>query len=298
MPKKTTPTFRDFAVEYLSHMRHQRAKGTLKLYNSYIWNYCVPEFGELHLSSIGKPEVTRWIAKLRAANKSEVVIKAAFVQLRTMMNYAADELEYIPSWGVKIRSMSGDKSKPRPTFTATDYNRVMRHLPAEHRPIFDVIAGSALRISEVAGLDVGDWDPVARTLTVQRQYYLGEVKSTKTGTVEKVWPLPLAAEALDQLTADREPWEALFRLHGTRMKAHYIRDLWATARARAGLPNFHVHDLRHLGLSVYAQSGATLAEVMAHGRHRDRTSALRYQHVGTEERRLQLSKLAGAAFSS
>lgn len=40
---------------------------------------------------------------------------------------------------------------------------------------------------------------------------------------------------------------------------------WAAARVAAGMPSFRFHDLRHTGLTLYAQQGATLAEIMERG---------------------------------
>jgi len=47
-----------------------------------------------------------------------------------------------------------------------------------------------------------------------------------------------------------------------------------------GLPRrFRFHDLRHTGLTMFAQEGATLAELMRRGGHADISIVLRYQHA-------------------
>jgi integrase len=57
--------------------------------------------------------------------------------------------------------------------------------------------------------------------------------------------------------------------------------VWADARdAVSGLPpRFRFHDLRHTGLTIFAQEGATLAELMRRGGHADIRVVLRYQHA-------------------
>ena len=57
--------------------------------------------------------------------------------------------------------------------------------------------------------------------------------------------------------------------------------VWADARdAVSGLPpRFRFHDLRHTGLTIFAQEGATLAELMRRGGHSDIRVVLRYQHA-------------------
>lgn len=42
---------------------------------------------------------------------------------------------------------------------------------------------------------------------------------------------------------------------------------------------FRFHDLRHTGLTIFAQEGATLAELIRRGDHSDMRFVLRYQHA-------------------
>ena len=51
------------------------------------------------------------------------------------------------------------------------------------------------------------------------------------------------------------------------------------ARSVAGRPDLRVHDLRHTGAVLAAQSGATLAWLMARIGHSTPQAALRYQHA-------------------
>ena len=67
----------------------------------------------------------------------------------------------------------------------------------------------------------------------------------------------------------------------------------------AGHPQFHVHDVRHAGLTLAAQAGATTRELMARAGHRTTAAAMTYQHVAEERNALvadRMDALAGAAF--
>ncbi|QDC24411.1 hypothetical protein FE374_07030 [Georgenia yuyongxinii] len=68
-------------------------------------------------------------------------------------------------------------------------------------------------------------------------------------------------------------------------------------RKQVGLDDLHIHDLRHTALTWAARSGATLAELMAIAGHKNPTIALRYQHIGDEERRHAIAEKVGAAFT-
>jgi Phage integrase family len=57
------------------------------------------------------------------------------------------------------------------------------------------------------------------------------------------------------------------------------------ARAAAGRPDLHFHDLRHTGAVLAAQTGATLAELMARLGHSTPGAAMRYQHAAADRDR-------------
>lgn len=67
------------------------------------------------------------------------------------------------------------------------------------------------------------------------------------------------------------------------------------ARKAAGRPDLRPHDLRHTGVVLAAQTGATLAELMARLGHSTPAAAMRYQHAAADRDRLiadALSQLA------
>src|SRR6185369_8264130 len=54
------------------------------------------------------------------------------------------------------------------------------------------------------------------------------------------------------------------------------------ARTKAGRDDLRWHDLRHTGAVLAAQTGATLAELMARLGHSTPQAAMRYQHAASE----------------
>jgi integrase len=85
---------------------------------------------------------------------------------------------------------------------------------------------------------------------------------------------------------------------GTHLRSDRYRVPWEKARADIGKPTLRVHDLRHVGAVLAAQSGATTAELMHRLGHTTPQMALRYQHVGEgrdAEIARRLSKLATGA---
>jgi len=62
------------------------------------------------------------------------------------------------------------------------------------------------------------------------------------------------------------------------LHAGAFHTFWRKARAAAGRADMPFHALRHYGLTRYAQTGATVRELLARAGHNDVTTALRYQH--------------------
>lgn len=73
------------------------------------------------------------------------------------------------------------------------------------------------------------------------------------------------------------------RSSGEQLRSWDVHRYWRRARTAAGAPqDLHVHDLRHAGLTLAAQSGATLAEVMRRAGHKSARAALIYQHAAAD----------------
>ena len=74
------------------------------------------------------------------------------------------------------------------------------------------------------------------------------------------------------------PCSSRLKTAATCVRRNY-RTHWEKARAAIGKPNLRVHDLRHVGAVLAAQSGATTAELMHRLGHTTPQMALKYQHV-------------------
>lgn len=78
-----------------------------------------------------------------------------------------------------------------------------------------------------------------------------------------------------------------------------MRNAWNRARKQvSGMESFKFHDLRHTGLTIFAQQGATLAELMYRGGHKDAQVALRYQHWSRERDRELTARMGGLVVQS
>jgi len=66
---------------------------------------------------------------------------------------------------------------------------------------------------------------------------------------------------------------------GTVLRRSNFRPVWVKALDAAGLTGVRVHDLRHTGATIAAQTGATLKELMNRIGHSTARAAINYQHA-------------------
>ncbi|WP_349236070.1 tyrosine-type recombinase/integrase [Agromyces sp. H66] len=72
------------------------------------------------------------------------------------------------------------------------------------------------------------------------------------------------------------------RTDGEPIINHALGQVWRRAARKVGLGQFHVHDVRHAGLTMAAQVGATTRELMPRAGHRTARASLIYQHAAEE----------------
>jgi integrase len=80
---------------------------------------------------------------------------------------------------------------------------------------------------------------------------------------------------------DPEPDGRLFRgLKGATPRRNNFNGVWKAAVKAAGAnPGLHLHELRHSGATLTAQTGVTLKEIMSRIGHASTRVALIYQHA-------------------
>jgi integrase len=152
-----------------------------------------------------------------------------------------------------------------------------------------ILATTALRISEVSGLQVGDVDLDSGLLTVSRQTYPGRgglvTKQTKGRRRRAVPIIDPLRPTLERLTAGREPDELLVKgPRGGVITTATLRDAtgWDDLVADLGLAGLVRHGLRHTALTWMADAGVELYLLQRVAGHQDPAVTARYLHPDHE----------------
>ncbi|WP_246131229.1 tyrosine-type recombinase/integrase [Cellulomonas aerilata] len=148
-----------------------------------------------------------------------------------------------------------------------------------------ILACTAMRVSEVSGLTVGDVDLHAGLVAVRRQTYPGRgglvTKATK-GRRSRVVPIiePLRP-TLERLVHGRFPGDRLLiGPRGGAITTATLRDAtrWNELVSRLGYPGLVRHGLRHTALTWMADSGVPLYVLQRVAGHQDPAVTARYLH--------------------
>lgn len=115
------------------------------------------------------------------------------------------------------------------------------------------------------------------------------VKAPKSEAGVRLVPLSTRAAVVltEFLTGDSAPadpdallWTALGGDGHLRYSVYWR--IWGNAVEKAGVEYFSAHGLRHYAATLYAQAGATLAELQAIVGHSTAQAAMRYQHAAQD----------------
>lgn len=295
-PKARALTLAAYSEDWLAY--RQLAVRTRELYADLLRLHILPQLGGLPVGRVTPREVRRW-HKGRSDATGPTRVGQAYRLLRTILGTAVRD-GLLPSNPCHITGAGSVKSPERPYMSPEDAGALIAATSPGMRVLVVVTLLAHLRLGELLALRREDVDLAAGTLQVRRAQSRTKagpvVKATKTGHARTVHLPPDALAALrDHLAAVPPglPSAPLFaHPSGQPLERHHVNVAWKRAREAAGLPQFHFHDLRHAGLTWFAQGGASTREIMVRGGHRSYQASLIYQHAAEQRVRELASRLS------
>ena len=307
--KAAAVTFEDYARRWLAT---RTVKGrplkprTVAHYQSMLDDHLVPTFGNKAVRDITMQAVDRWYTKTLA---DKPTMRAhCYSLLRTILETARTRDRIIESNPCLIRGAgtASRKIKPKPA-TLDQLNVLAAEMPDRYRLMVLLAAWCALRFGELVELRRADIDLTDNVVKIRRAavrvdggWVVGDPKS-EAGARDVAIPPHIVPAVKEHLATHvrKAPNSLLFpaksggHLQPSTLYRHFYR-----ARTAAGREDLRWHDLRHSGAVLAAQTGATLAELMARLGHSTPAAAMHYQHAAQGRDKAiaaALSMLAAAA---
>ena len=275
--------------EYAKRWIDQRdlRQGTKILYRSLLRRLIDPDIGDIKLAALTPARVRQWYAGLDAAYPTRAANAYKLLHAVCATAVADEVLDGNPA------RIVGASQSPRRRdinlLTPAEVDQVAAEMPPWLAASVVLAAWCGLRWGETSELRRKDLTDDCSLLRVRRavtyhggQFHTGPPK-TAAGVRDVAVPphiRPVLAEHLAAHVYGPGPEVLLFgEMDGSHIHRDAYRKHWVKARDAIGKPNLRVHDLRHVGAVLAAQSGATTVELMHRLGHTTPAMSLRYQHV-------------------
>ena len=291
-PDRARVTVAEFAERYLAeHVAIRCKPGTWVLYRDAVRQHIVPALGETPVSAVRREQVAALHHGLR---ETPYAANRAVHLLARILDVAEDEGLRPRGAGNPARSIEKFRERPHDRFLSDkELRRLGRVLeaaagggggasPAAVAAI-RLLVLTGCRRSEILGLR---WEHV--------DLAAGELRLPDSKTGARLVPLsPAAAEVIADLPrVSGNPWVIPGRKTGARLRN--LQYPWEILRARAGLDDVRIHDLRHSFASralALGESLSMIGELLGH--RRARTTA-RYAHLALDSVKNSASRVAGS----
>lgn len=251
---------------------------TTELYRGLVRNHIDTRLGSVDVADLAPPAIRRWRKQLRDDGVSVGVMAKAYRLLHAVLNTAVEDGSIrtnpcnVKRAVATLEQVFGlaDAIQPRyrlvvllATFTSLRYGEIMglcrRHLLLSDGRV--QIAQAAIQTDDGKTVDGDPKAKSGRTLSLP-EFLIPEI------------------EAHLRAFVGRAPGAYVFLgPKGARLTRSNFHRVWSTARAAVGVPDLHLHDLRHTGNTLAAETGATLRELMDRMGHRSTRAALIYLHA-------------------
>lgn len=268
--KAKTITFREMVEKYMSQYQKIRDKQTVTL--------LLPAFGHLTLA-----EITTEIVSDYRNGRLKIVKPATVYQelslMRRMFNVARREWKWIKENPVADLSFAvGNKNARDRWLTPEEEKKLLDCAtnPSWLRNLLMVALHTGMRRGEILNLKWQDVDLTRRLLTVQRSKN-GEKRS-----------IPMSKTLYNKLSEIkiRDISGRVFPIAVRSLRAAYDKTL-----DKAGIKEFHFHDLRHTFATRLVQNGVDLYKVKELLGHKSLVMTMRYAHHYPESLRSSVEVL-------
>ena len=290
LPSPEGPTVAEIAARYLEkHVAVRCKASSASYYRRKIEGYILPAFGDLPLSAVGREQV----AQLHYELRDRPVLANHVVEILSRLFTMAEYWGLVPEGGNPCRFVTRYRVRRRERFLTeeefTRLGRVLAEAETEGRVMPSTVA--AIRLLMLTGCRRNEilelqWDDVDLERSEIR------LRDTKTGP--RTVPLnPAAVGVLSGLRrVPGNPWVLPGRQPGRRIAS--LNEPWLRLRARAGLEDVRLHDLRHSFASRALALGESLPMIARLLGHAEIQTTARYAHLTREAMNASAARVAAS----
>jgi integrase len=280
---------------------------TAELYRGLLRNHLLPAFRDVRLSEIDEAAVRRWRKERldtgsRARTFGPVTVAKAYRLLHAIFETAVDD-QVVRRNPCRIEGAGKEDSPEREVVSLPVVFAIADALPVRYRAMALLATFASMRWGELVGLrrenidlDTCEIRILETAAELDRGDLLPETPKSRAGRRTVTFPAELVPELRWHLERFAQPGERGLVFAGPKgamLRRSNFRPIWNAACDKAGMPGLHFHDLRHVGGTLAAATGASLKELMARLGHSSTRAAMIYQHA-TRDRDQAIARALGS----
>jgi integrase len=284
-------TLNDAAANFMEHIQVKRAAGTAREYQGHLDQHLLPRFGRSALSRITTADVERLHLSLK---DRKILANRIVATLSSLYSWA--EGKHVPRGFNPCTHVERFKEVAKERYL-TDVE--LKHLgkalrDAESEGRWSPYALAAIRLLLLTGCrrdeirlmqwSMLDWQRATFTTPAKRGRKIVHLNSPALVVLDDLRSLP---------GSDTNPYV----IAGTEPGLPYknLQDVWEHVRAKAGLADVRIHDLRHSHASLAGADGASLPIIGALLGHKTAAATSRYTHLAGDPAKLASQRVGERA---
>jgi integrase len=303
-------SFRDFVARYWKpHLEHQRVKPSTKAgYESILEKHVYPAIGDLPIVEIEPLHIEEMVTATAKKGKASRTIRNVLVVCQSVFSLAEQD-EVIERSPVKKKHRPAVQHVEKTVWTAEQVRKIVDEVVAEYRPLFTLLALTAVRIGEALALQWRHFDFEKQTLKIEQSFWYGQLVSPKTKGSNR---LILFGDTLGRVMTEHMgassrigPQDFVFsKPDGSPLHPDVVRrDVLYLALERLHIPRQKrgggFHAFRHAAASLINQKTGNLKLAQKLLGHADiSTTADTYTHTFSESERSASLALENAIFGN
>lgn len=294
-------TFQVFWELYREDMKHRLRENTIRTKDYIAELKILPYFGAKKMVEITPADVRRWQNSLMQEKYSQTYLKTINNQLSAIFNYAVKYYSLSRNPCSVAGSIGKSRAEEMKFWTKEEFEDFLEFV--KDKPLsyyaFKTLFWTGIRIGELLALTVKDFDPVNKTLTINKSYQRIKgrdvITDPKTPKSNRMITLP------EFLVQDLN--EYIGRLYGImpndrlfQTSKAYLEHEMSRGCEMSGVKKIRLHDLRHSHASLLISELGLQPNLVADrlGHEKITTTLQTYSHLYPEKNREladQLEKL-------
>lgn len=277
-----TLTINTLISEYLEDYKLNHKESSYRTVKRILERHVKPYFNNAPLVDITPYKIKCWQNELAKTNAAESSTKTYNVVFNTLMNYAV-KYHGVTRNPFSVTGTTGKMAKSMDFWEHEEFKKFDAAMVDDpiYRVMFNILFYSGIRVGELMGLTVNDFDFTNNTIIIDKQYNTdyGTLTIPKTAAGKRTITLPVSIMAMvkdlfDSFYVIPEPRPfALTTRHGLAFVLQKYAD-------KAGVRRIKLHDLRHSHASMLIKQGANVSAIAKRLGHSSPATTLNvYSHV-------------------